>query len=74
MFDTHKLNETGFEKVKTLKATMNDAVEKVMATIPEGRDRAIFVTKLEEGMFFATRAIAACPANHTEIITYKGGL
>lgn len=70
MFDTHKLNETGFEKVKTFKTTMSNAVKTVVDTLPEGREKAIFVTKLEEAMFFGTKAIASEPTNHTEVVTY----
>lgn len=71
MFETHKLNETGFDKVRGLKETMNKAAKEVLAFIPDGRDKSIFITKLEEGMFFATRAIAAQEGNHTEVIKYE---
>lgn len=70
MFDTHKLNEKGFEAVKEFKNTMAEAVKEAAALIPEGRDRSIFITKMEEGMFFGTRGIASLPENHTEIVTY----
>lgn len=70
MFETHKLNEQGFEAVKVLKSKMNKTVTEVLEVLPEGRDKSIFKTKLEEAMFFATRAIAADPSNHTEVITY----
>jgi hypothetical protein len=70
MFDTHKLNDTGFEKMKTYKQTMADAVKTVTATMPEGRDKSIFITKVEEGIFFGAKAIASQPENHTEVTTY----
>ena len=70
MFETHKLSETGFESVKRFKSHMNKSISAILQSIPEGRDKAIFVTKVEEAMFFATRAIASAPGNHTEIITY----
>jgi len=70
MFDTHKLNDTGFAEMQNYKQTMADAVKAVTALMPEGREKAIFVTKLEEGVFFGAKAIASKPGNHTEITTY----
>lgn len=70
MFETHKLNEKGFSEVKALKAGMNEAVTTVLSLMPDGRDKSIFTTKVEEAMFFGTRAIAAKTDNHTEVIRY----
>lgn len=70
MFDTHKLNEQGFEEVKKLKAVMAHAVEMVLTLMPEGREKSVFKTKIEEGMFFGTKAIAGKEGNFTEIVKY----
>ncbi len=70
MFDTHKLNETGFAQVKSFKTLMSDAVKHALTYLPEGRERSIFLTKLEEAMFFGTKAIASVPENHTEVTKY----
>lgn len=70
MFDTHKLNEKGFEEVKNLKSTMAKAMDTVLPLMPEGREKAVFKTKMEEGMFFGTKAIAAKDGNFTEIVKY----
>lgn len=70
MFETHKLNEKGFEEVKSLKSTMAEAVEKALSLMPEGREKAVFKTKMEEGMFFGTKAIAGKEGNFTEIVEY----
>lgn len=70
MFDTHKLNDNGFEKVKKFKSSISEVVAKALDLLPEGREKAIFKTKLEEAMFFGTKAIASSPDNHTEVIKY----
>ena len=70
MFDTHKLNDSGLEAVKAFKTTMAAAAKFAAAKLPDGREKSIFMTKLEEAMFFGTKAIAADPANHTEVTTY----
>jgi hypothetical protein len=70
MFDTHKLNEKGFEEMQTYKKIMADAVSLVARGMPEGREKAIFLTKMEEGVFFGAKALAAKDGNHTEVVKY----
>lgn len=70
MFETHKLNDIGFAAVKAFKEKMSLGVSEAMLALPEGRDKAIFKTKLEEAVFFGTRAIASAPENHFEIVNY----
>lgn len=70
MFDTHKLNETGFAEVKTLKSEMAKAMDIVLPLMPEGREKSVFKTKMEEGMFFGTKSIAGKEGNFTEIVKY----
>lgn len=70
MFDTHKLNAKGFERMQAYKQIMADAVNNVIRAMPDGREKAIFLTKMEEGVFFGAKAIAADPENHTEVVTY----
>lgn len=70
MFDTHKVNEKGFEQIKDAKTNMALAVSVVLGLVPEGRERAIFITKIEEAMFFATKGIASKEGNYTEIVKY----
>jgi hypothetical protein len=70
MFDTHKLNDTGFAAMQEYKQTMADAVRKVTAAMPECREKSIFITKMEEGVFFGAKAIAQKPENHTELTQY----
>ncbi len=70
MFDTHKLNDQGFAQMKEYKQTMADAVKKVTDAMPDGRDKSIFITKMEEGVFFGAKAIASKTENFSEIISY----
>lgn len=70
MFDTHKLNDKGFEEVKKLKSEMAKSVELALSLMPEGREKSIFKTKIEEAMFFGTKAIAGKDGNFTEIVKY----
>lgn len=70
MFDTHKLNDQGFKEVSNLKSSMADAVETALSLMPEGREKAVFKTKIEEAMFFGTKAIAGKEGNFSEIVKY----
>jgi hypothetical protein len=70
MFDTHKLNDRGFEEVKNFKTIMSKAINNAVTYLPEGREKSIFLTKLEEAMFFGTKSIASKSENHTEVTKY----
>lgn len=70
MFDLHKLNDQGFKEVSNLKSSMADAVETALSLMPEGREKAVFKTKIEEAMFFGTKAIAGKEGNFSEIVKY----
>lgn len=70
MFDTHKLNDKGFSEVADFKMEMARAVEEGLKFMPEGREKAVFKTKIEEAMFFGTKAIAGKEGNFTEIVKY----
>lgn len=70
MFDTHKLNDTGFERMKVYKEAMAAAVTFVSGQMPECREKSIFITKMEEGVFFGAKAIASNPENHSEVTKY----
>lgn len=70
MFDTHKLNEQGFAQVKIFKEAMAEVIKTVSVGIPDCREKSIFMTKMEEGMFFGTKAIAGKEGNYSEIVKY----
>lgn len=70
MFETHKLNELGFSEVNQMKTSIANAVESALKLMPEGREKSIFKTKIEEAMFFATKAVASKAGNFTEVVKY----
>lgn len=70
MFETHKLNDQGFQQVSKLKSSMQEAVLKALELMPEGREKSVFKTKIEEAMFFGTKAVASKEGNFTEIVSY----
>lgn len=72
MFETHKLNEQGFEEVRQAKTLLATAVDQALVLMPEGREKAVFKTKIEEAVFFGTKAIAGKTGNWTEIVRYNG--
>lgn len=70
MFDTHKLNDNGFAEVKKLKSSMAAAVESALVLMPESKDKEIFKQKIQEAMFFGTKAVAGKDGNFSEIVKY----
>lgn len=72
MFDSHKLNEQGFKEMNEFKSNMSVTVAKVMELMPDGRDKSLFKTKLEEAVFFGAKAIASKGGNFSEMIVYPG--
>ncbi len=62
-FQVHVLNDQGLDKARQLGEVFSTALEGIEAIIPQGRERALVVTKLQEASFFAKRAIATDPSN-----------
>jgi hypothetical protein len=71
MFETHKLNEKGFAEVKQFKQTMADAVGAAVELMPDVGARETFLAKIDEAVFFGTKAIAGKDGNYTEITNYE---
>ena len=70
MFTTYKLNEDGLTAMKNFKSGMVPAVEEGLSLMTEGREKDIFVAKIEEAMFFGAKAIAHKDGNYSDIIEY----
>lgn len=70
MFDTHRLNDTGFAAMTSFKEKMAQATREAIALMPDGREKSIFITKLEEAVFFGAKAIASKQENHESKTEY----
>lgn len=70
MFDTHKLTDKGFVEMAEYKNRMAQTTKAVMETMLEGRERSMFITKVEEAVFWGAKAIASKPGNHSEVASY----
>lgn len=58
-FQVHRLNEQGMSKAERLAQVFSEALTKIEEiTGAEGREMAVVRTKLEEGSYFAKRAMA----------------
>lgn len=62
-FQVHILNDEGIAKAQKLGEVFSDALNEIEKLVPQGRERSIVVTKLQEASFFAKRGIAVDPAN-----------
>lgn len=63
-FAVHMLNEDGKLKAQIIAARFEFLLVEMEAIIgPQGREMAIVRTKLEEGCFFAKKAMASQPQN-----------
>lgn len=70
MFETHKLNDQGFEKMARFKGNISAAVKTVLDLMPDGHEKSMFRTKIEEAVFFGAKAIASDEGNYTDIVSY----
>ena len=58
-FNTHKLNEHGVEKLNKFRAEMEIVTNEVVQDMPNGREKSIFLTKMEESVMWGTKAICS---------------
>lgn len=57
-FEVHMLNAAGKSKASAIAGIFDEALDKLKAWCPEGRELAIVKTKLEEACFFAKKGMA----------------
>lgn len=70
MFDMHMLNDNGKAEMKKYKSELAVAVKSAMDLMPEGREKSLFKTKLEEAVFFGAKAIAGKQGNFDSITEF----
>jgi hypothetical protein len=70
VFETHKLNESGFAEMHLYKQTMTDAVAQCLAAMPEGREKSLFKTNIDQAVFWGAKAIASKTGNFDQIVDY----
>jgi hypothetical protein len=60
-FQYHELNQAGVDACTTIREGFTDLLNLVESVIPEGRDRSLVITKLQEGCTAAVRGAAVMP-------------
>lgn len=70
MFEMHMLNQQGKDEMKAYKSDLAIAVKAAMDKMPEGREKALFKTKIEEAVFFGAKAIAGKTGNFDSITDF----
>lgn len=70
MFDSYKLNEAGFNEMAAFKNHMAIAVEIALKQMPDSREKSLFLTKMEEAVFFGAKAITSKAGNYEYIDQY----
>lgn len=62
-FAVHRLNPPGFLKAEQLAAAFSKLLNEIDELVPDGREKSLVITKLQEACFFAKRGIAVNTAN-----------
>ncbi len=57
-FDQHKLSPEGVTRVNAVRHGFKALLKVVEEHVPEGRERALVVTNLQQASMWATRAVA----------------
>lgn len=68
-FRVHMLSEKGKAAASEIAAAFDDLGARLFLLVPDGRERSIVMTKLEEACFFAKKAIAEIPGNVADAAT-----
>jgi len=66
LFQVHMLNEVGLAKASGLANAFDQLWQYIEDNVPEGRERSLVATKLQEASFFAKRGIAMLKENQKE--------
>lgn len=62
-FRVHRLNPDGLKKAGAIQVAFDRLVDDLSDFCPDGREKSILMTKLEEACFFAKKAMASASSN-----------
>lgn len=65
-FKVHRLNDQGMQRATEIARAFDACLTALDKVLPQGRERALVITKLQESNFWAKRGIAIDPANQEE--------
>jgi hypothetical protein len=67
LFEVHMLNEVGKPKARAIAEAYDECLTKIAVLVGAGpsREMSIAKTKLEESCFYAKKAMANNPTNHS---------
>lgn len=68
LFKVHRLNKDGFAKAEELAQEFSKLASFIEQNVPEGRERSITMTHLQDAAFHAKRGIAEIPAHQEEAV------
>ena len=72
MFESYTLNERGHAEVAKFKTNMAEAAKKVLTLLPENTlETTLFCQKMEEALFYGTKAICSKDGNYNDVIEYQ---
>jgi hypothetical protein len=57
-FETHAVGDKQRDQIVIIRAAFKEAATKVVKHVPDGREQALVLTKLEEASFYAVAGIA----------------
>lgn len=70
MFESHVLNEKGINEIDEFKEKFANAFIEALSLMTENREKSIFKTKIEDAVFWGTKAIASKEDNFTKVKIY----
>lgn len=66
LFSRFNLNEAGYRKTSEALERFSEIADWIENHVPEGRERSIVMSHLQDAGFHTTRALAERPENHDD--------
>ena len=70
MFERNVINENGAKEIDEFKGKLSQCLSEILPLVPESREKSLFLTNVEAGVFFAVKAISCKKENLKEKIDY----